>query len=94
VLHAQNPTVYVDDMPVHFRGEGYHPAPSTEEVEANAFAAELLMPEALLREDLRLGSIDALDEVAVRRLGRKYGVSAQAVTIRLAELGLVSGFGR
>ena len=94
VLHAQHPTVYVDDMPVHFRGEGYHPAPTTEEVEANAFAAELLMPEALLRQDLKLGSIDALDEVAVRRLARKYGVSGQAVTIRLSELGLVSGFGK
>ena len=94
VLHAQHPTVYVDDMTVHFRGEGYHPPQRTEEVEANAFAAELLMPEALLREDLKSGSIDALDEVAVRRLARKYGVSAQAVTIRLAELGLVSGFGR
>jgi Zn-dependent peptidase ImmA (M78 family) len=61
---------------------------------SRAFAAELLMPEALLRGDLKPGSIDALDEVAVRRLARKYGVSAQAVTIRLSELGLISGFGQ
>lgn len=89
-LHASNPTVYVDGMMVHFRGEEPHGSAPIE-IEANAFAAELLMPESFLRNDLGGQAFDMFDEQAVRRLAQKYQVSVQALTIRLVELGLLRG---
>jgi Zn-dependent peptidase ImmA (M78 family) len=89
-LHAAHPTVYVDGMMVHFRGEEYRGAESIE-IEANAFAAALLMPEDYLRDDLRSKSFDMYDEAAVRRLAQRYQVSVQALTIRLMELDLLHG---
>jgi Zn-dependent peptidase ImmA (M78 family) len=89
-LHPNNPTVYVDDVMFHFRGESLVDQPP-QELEANAFAAALLMPEDFLRRDLQAASVDALDENAVKKLAHKYGVSTQALTIRLMHLGLLSG---
>lgn len=89
-LHPNSPTVYVDGMMVHFRGEEER-GPSPIEVEANAFAAALLMPAPFLREDLHNRAIDMFDETAVKRLAQRYKVSVQALTIRLMELGLLRG---
>lgn len=92
-LHSTNPTVYVDGMMVHFRGEEER-GPAPIEIEANAFAAALLMPEPFLRDELQNRTIDMFDEAAVRRLAQKYQVSVQALTIRLMELGLLGGLAR
>ena len=61
-----------------------------DEKEANLFAAELLMPAIFLREDLAkkevdLGSSDFLDKLA-----KKYTVSVQALTYRLAYLNYIT----
>ena len=92
-LHSTNPTVYIDGMMVHFRGEEER-GPVAIEVEANAFAAALLMPEPFLRDDLQRRTYDMFDESAVKRLAQKYRVSVQALTIRLMELGLLHGLSR
>jgi Zn-dependent peptidase ImmA (M78 family) len=55
------------------------------EIEANAFAAELLMPAEPLQERLRAG-LDLDDPGALRRLAEEFGVSMQALMIRLANL--------
>jgi Zn-dependent peptidase ImmA (M78 family) len=89
-MHASSPTVYVDGMMVHFRGAQQASAAPIE-VEANAFAAALLMPEEFLRGDLKSHVIDMFDEVAVKKLAERYRVSVQALTIRLMELGLLRG---
>ena len=65
-----------------------------EEIEANAFAAELLMPVGFLRLDLAPQSaLNLLDEDVLDRvlkpLAKKYGVSPQALTYRLGHLGYV-----
>lgn len=93
-LHELNPTVFVDGMMVHFQSEIAERPPAPEEVEANAFAATLLMPADFLARDLQDRPIDAFDEVAVRQIAQKYKVSPQALTIRLMELGLLRGFPR
>jgi Zn-dependent peptidase ImmA (M78 family) len=56
------------------------------EMEANAFAAELLMPTSLLRKDLERLSVDCEDDRVVQELAARYKVSAQAMTIRLTNL--------
>jgi hypothetical protein len=57
------------------------------EIQAERFAAYLLMPEHLVAPLVRDRRLDALSEI--RELGRQCGVSRRAFTRRLEELGLV-----
>lgn len=78
-FHVDNDFVRVD-----FRHK--HPPSDSpvEEMEANQFAAELLMPEELLRSDVPKRR--ALDDAAITSLARRYEVSKQAMEIRLRNL--------
>lgn len=58
-----------------------------EEIAANAFAAELLMPEDEVREAIGDG-LDISDDGAIRDLARQFGVSQQALMFRLVNLRL------
>jgi Zn-dependent peptidase ImmA (M78 family) len=58
------------------------------EVEANQFAAALLMPSALVREEARKLGSPILDS-DVTALASLFKVSEQAMTIRLSALGLL-----
>lgn len=89
LMHQDQPSVFVDDLLVHFRAETGNKTYDPREAEANAFAASLLMPRDFLTEDLQRKPIDVSDDTAVRSLARRYGVSVQALTIRLANLGFV-----
>ena len=60
------------------------------EIEANQFAAELLMPHDLIRRDLKKLPSDIEPETAVAQLARRYQVSIQAMTIRLNGLGVLA----
>jgi Zn-dependent peptidase ImmA (M78 family) len=61
-----------------------------EEKEANLFAAELLMPERMLKAELAvIEQLDLEDEASLVRLAEKYAVSVQALSFRVANLGLV-----
>jgi len=57
-----------------------------EEIEANFFAASLLMPRKFLDDDERTLTIEVEDARAVRELAREYIVSAQAMSWRLSNL--------
>jgi len=91
LLHSKQPTLFVDGQMVYFRDGIASTASDPREIQANAFAAALLMPERVLRDDLRDEGVDALDEVAVRTLAERYQVSQQALTLRLLNLGLIAG---
>lgn len=88
---SQGTTVHLDpDLAPIFRDEQSEQGTNTREIEANAFAAELLMPAELLHEALRergVHALDAADDPRVRALARQYQVSVQAMTIRLVNLG-------
>ena len=58
-----------------------------DEMEANRFAAELLMPTRFLKEDLEGTRMDLTADEMLRALAKRYGVSAQALAIRLTGLG-------
>lgn len=57
------------------------------EKEANLFAAELLMPEQFLRQDLAGRAPLDLYDGYIPELAKKYGVSVQALMFRLQYLG-------
>lgn len=60
------------------------------EREANLFAATLLMPREFLEADLAGEDyLDLLDSDFLRSLARKYGVSTEALVIRLKNLGYI-----
>jgi Zn-dependent peptidase ImmA (M78 family) len=60
-----------------------------EEVEANRFGAALLMPESLLREEIRKHDLDLDDEDALSFLAKRFHVSLAAMTNRLSNLELL-----
>lgn len=79
--------LHVDkSFPVRLRSPVSSQAVDVDEIEANAFAAALLMPETILRDEVRLLSVDFEDESQVKQLAQRYGVSAQAMTFRLLNL--------
>jgi Zn-dependent peptidase ImmA (M78 family) len=90
VLHrTPKDAVFVDRAALQFRNQVSSKGLDPNEVAANHFAAALLMPHSMLEADLR--SIDeSITAVHVIRLAKKYGVSEQAMNIRLARLDFVS----
>jgi Zn-dependent peptidase ImmA (M78 family) len=89
LLH-RNEDLHVDErFPIGFRSELSSKAVDAAEIEANQFAAELLMPSVPLVDDVRSLAQDIDTETAVSQLARTYQVSEQAMTIRLSALGLL-----
>ncbi len=93
-LHSQSP-LYVDKVfSVRLRDHVSSEAVNPEEIEANAFAAELLMPSKMIMEDIHAQTNfidyekDGLDSV-LKALASRYEVSEQAMTIRLMNLGVI-----
>lgn len=86
LLHAGEPLHIDRDFRVNFRSPASTTATHVEEIEANTFAAALLMPSRMLRQDLEASDIDIEDDEQVTRLARTYGVSRMAMTYRLINL--------
>lgn len=76
---------------VNRRDEKSSMATDPDEIEANRFAAELLMPFELMKADLVGRMIDVEDDNQIRELAEKYGVSAQAMTLRVTYMLNLSG---
>ncbi len=91
LLHGDDASVFIDSSPVFFRDDTSSEGTRVQEIEANTFAAELLMPAEILRERVGHHLIDIHDETSVRRLAAEFGVSAQALAIRLTRLDLITG---
>src|SRR5262249_6216347 len=83
--------LHVDqDFRINWRADNSSTRNSHEEVEANRFAAELLMPVFLIARDLL--RFDDVDDDTVRWLSRRYKVSSQAMQIRLTNLGYIAPY--
>jgi Zn-dependent peptidase ImmA (M78 family) len=91
MLHRGQP-VFVDSfVRVNWRAG----KPGRDEVEANAFAAELLMPRNLIEREIdraltRDGSL--LRDALVAELARKFHVSTEAMSYRLSNLGVLDPY--
>lgn len=79
--------VHIDrSFRVNRRDEVSSLAVDPDEIEANCFAAELLMPYDLVMAELLECDIDVEDESEIRRFAKKYEVSLQAMTHRIINL--------
>lgn len=76
------------------RSSAYQDADSAtspqEEAEANQFASALLMPKELVDRYIRELAIDLSNEIGVARMAVAFGVSEQAMSIRLQQLDLLT----
>lgn len=87
LLH-EGKKVHLDErLRVNLRNTTSSLAIDPDEMEANQFAAELLMPEAFLEKDMMtMVDLDPDSGNVIHDLARDYQVSEQAMTIRLVAL--------
>lgn len=71
---------------VNRRDERSSQAIDADEIEANRFAAELLMPYELIMADLVEDEFDMENDDLLKELAKKYQVSVQALTHRVTNL--------
>ena len=90
LLHDQEQLHVDHEFRVRLRSDASSQGTDEAEQEANFFAASLLMPREFIERDLvNEEYVDLLDDDFLRGLARKYGVSAQALAIRLKTLGYI-----
>jgi Zn-dependent peptidase ImmA (M78 family) len=91
LLHKGTKVHFDDDFRVNYRKADTTGVAAVDEMEANWFAAALLMPKSFLKKDwlrLRLENDTAFG--AIQSLAVRYRVSAKAMELRLVNLGFVS----
>jgi Zn-dependent peptidase ImmA (M78 family) len=74
---------------VRFRDSASGSGSDKEERDANQFAAALLMPRDVVARELSQQPFDLADDAALMTVARKFGVSIQALSFRLVNLGLL-----
>lgn len=85
-LHKGTP-VHVDhQFRINLRDPNSARGTDIEEIEANAFAANLLMPAIWLRQELRSGLVDMENSEEITALADRYQVSLQAMVVRLTSV--------
>lgn len=91
VLHRDQAQLFIDkDYRVFFRDERPQDAGDLRERDANAFAAALLMPRARVSRIAKSHHFELGDEDGpVLELAKMFEVSSQAMTYRLANLGIL-----
>lgn len=86
ILHSNRKPLFIDKTPkVMFRNSASSSGEQLQEREANHFAAALLMPKKLLQSEIN--AVPESLESPINYLAKKFKVSEQAMTFRLANLG-------
>lgn len=91
VLHRNESKMFVDTAIFKRQSDegGYTTREERMEREANYFAANILMPEILVRREVRQFYKDLNDEANITQLAAKFEVSLPAMTFRLINLGII-----
>jgi Zn-dependent peptidase ImmA (M78 family) len=92
LLHDGNGLILERLVRLNFRDATNSTASDEEEIQANRFAAELLMPRQFITRavDLLLQGRPVSDLELVRRLARRFEVSQSAMEFRLTGLGILT----
>ena len=81
--------LHMDDVTLSWRDDLSAAGEDEIEIEANRFAASLLMPRAWVEERFRANPFDIADDDALKALARGFKVSVQSMTYRLTNLRLI-----
>ena len=84
LLHAGLSSHVDRDYRVNYRSAESSEATNVEEIEANFFAASILMPRQFLDEENAVIALD--NDAAVEKLAKRYLVSRHAMSLRLANV--------
>lgn len=87
-LHKGRALIMDSDVRVNLRDSVSSLATDREEIEANRFAAALLMPEHMVRSEIGCESFSTARQL-VERLSGAFEVSATAMNYRLVNLGVI-----
>lgn len=87
-LHLNSSSAVFIDKTVYYRNVDSSSGKYQQEIEANAFAADLLMPKGMLEKELEKFG-EELTGMDIYRLANRFGVSQQAMELRLQNLGLI-----
>jgi Zn-dependent peptidase ImmA (M78 family) len=87
-LHKGRSVIMDSDVRVNFRDRVSSLATDREEIEANRFAAALLLPDHMVRSRIESEPFGTAKEL-VERLAKSFNVSKSAVNFRLVNLGLI-----
>lgn len=87
ILHS-TANIHLDEKMVFFRDENSSSATNINEIQANQFAAELLMPKTILVEDVKNYLVNGkeINSDIINDLAIKYKVSQQSLLIRLSKI--------
>jgi Zn-dependent peptidase ImmA (M78 family) len=94
ILHVKDSTdkLFVDNVKVMYRKQAFTRTEKMQEVEANQFAASLLMPKDIVMErynHLINKNSSIIDDEIVTELSGDFKVSQLAMNFRLSNLGLI-----
>jgi Zn-dependent peptidase ImmA (M78 family) len=88
-LHYKPNELFVDkEFKVLFRDQNSSTGEVKRELEANGFAASILMPETFLLREIRKNRFDLTEEKSLKELSKLFHVSVTAMTYRIANLNL------
>ena len=91
VMHKHTHRHIDEDFRIDYRNAESSEATKRSEIEANRFAAALLMPEAFIRRDLlRMVRDEVNADDTIQTLSIRYKVSKRAMELRLLNLGFIS----
>ena len=92
MLHRNETKLFVDKSysSVFYRDDRSSEGKYRQELEANAFAAALLMPTDTVRDAIEERGFDLADDDGLDELARLFEVSRQAMAYRLANSGVFS----
>ncbi len=91
--HINSEETHVDKkIVIRFRNNSSSSGELVEEVEANLFAAELLMPTEMIYKKIATNKAFELEDLSERiaSLAKEFNVSEQAMMIRLTNLGILN----
>lgn len=88
VLHVKKPdTLFIDKaFKLYAPKNDTHMGEFKRECEANFFAENIIMPEGVVKKEIEGKEVDLEDELQIRKLEKKFVVSAQVLGYRLGHL--------
>jgi Zn-dependent peptidase ImmA (M78 family) len=90
ILHRNWSELFIDkEYEARFRDSRSSRSKHPEEIQANMFAAALLMPENFLKAIVEENAIDIGDDEQVAKLAELFQVSLAAITYRMTNLGIL-----
>jgi len=90
LLHREDSDLFIDKTYVAFRDSESAKGEERAEIQANQFAAALLMPAQLVQRELSDELVDLAATDTIDQLAARFGVSVQSMAFRLENLGLMS----